>query len=247
MCEVFSPPRVGLEAVKIGLMVGGAMDLTTGWDFTKDEDRRRAEEYVDREQPLVLIGSPPCVAFSQLQSLIPNSDNKAKQLAEGIRHMEFVTRFYKKQIEAGRLFVHENLAHAKSWALPCIKKMLREVGVDVAEADNCMFGLKTWGKHRSPLVLAKKPTRFMTACAPDLGSTVNQIISPRYLPSRHAHDVGPDARQFRTFTLKTYPALFCEIMAAIVIDVSLAVWVPNSFNQCDLDWAIATLERAYRC
>ena len=90
------------------------MDITTGWDFNKEEDRRRAEEYVDKEEPLVLIGSPPCVAFSQLQSLSPDSDNKAKQLAEGIRHMKFVVRPYKKQIDAGRLLIHENPAHAKS-------------------------------------------------------------------------------------------------------------------------------------
>ena len=33
VCEVFSPPRVGLEASKYGLQPGDAMDLTTGWDF----------------------------------------------------------------------------------------------------------------------------------------------------------------------------------------------------------------------
>ena len=31
--EVFSPPRVGKGALKFGLEVGVAMDLTTGWDF----------------------------------------------------------------------------------------------------------------------------------------------------------------------------------------------------------------------
>ena len=44
MCDVFSPPRVGLEATEFGFKVGDAMDLTTGWDFTKDEDCRKAEE-----------------------------------------------------------------------------------------------------------------------------------------------------------------------------------------------------------
>ena len=102
------------------------MDLTTGWDFNKEEDRLRAEKLIDEQEPLVLIGSPPCVAFSQLQSLIPDSQRKAKQLAEGIRHMEFMAKLYKKQVEAGRLFLHENPAHAKSWALPCIKKVMRE-------------------------------------------------------------------------------------------------------------------------
>ena len=44
--EVFSPPRVGKEARKFGLEAGDAMDLTTGWDFTKEEDRGKAEERV---------------------------------------------------------------------------------------------------------------------------------------------------------------------------------------------------------
>ena len=60
------------------------------------------------------------------------------------------------------MFVHENPAHAKSWALPCIRRMAREAGVQIVEADQCMFGLKTWGKSRSQLILAKKPTKFMT-------------------------------------------------------------------------------------
>ena len=80
--EVFSPPRVGKEALKFGLEVGDAMDLTTGWDFNKEEDRVKAEERLDQQKPLVLIGSPPCVAFSQLQTLIPDSDRKRRQLAE---------------------------------------------------------------------------------------------------------------------------------------------------------------------
>ena len=92
MCEVFSPPRVGLDAAKFGVGVGDALDFTTGWDFNKEEDRQRAEAYLDKEEPLVPIGSPPCVAFSQLQSLIPDSDRKRKQLAEGVRHMEFVVK-----------------------------------------------------------------------------------------------------------------------------------------------------------
>ena len=121
------------------------MDLTTGWDFNKKEDRERAERYVDDVKPLVLIGSPPCVAFSQLQTLIPDSERKKRQLAEGIRHMEFMAKLYKKQVEGGRVFLHENPAHAKSWALPCIRKLMRNQGVYMVEADQCMFGLKTWG------------------------------------------------------------------------------------------------------
>ena len=123
VCEVFSPPRVGLEAAKFGLKVGDAFDLTTGWDFNIPEHRREAEERVDRDKPLVLIGSPPCVAFSPLQTLNPNNERKAMQFAEGIRHMECVAKLYRKQIEGDRVFLHENPARAKSWALPCIRRV----------------------------------------------------------------------------------------------------------------------------
>ena len=97
-----------------------------------------------------------------METRIPESERKSLQLAEGIRHMEFVVKLYRKQVEGGRVFVHENPAHAKSWALPCIRKMMRQLGVDVVETDQCMFGLKTWGSSKAQLVMAKKPTRFMT-------------------------------------------------------------------------------------
>ena len=92
----------------------------------------------------------------------PDSDNEARKLAEGIRHMKFVTRLCHNQVEGGRIFVHENLAHAKSRAPPCIKRMAREAGVHIVQADQCMFGQNTWGHHKSQLVLAKKPTKFVT-------------------------------------------------------------------------------------
>jgi len=155
-------PAWAMGAMKFGLQAGDAMDLTTGWDFTKEEDRAKAEKCLDDQKPLVLIGSPPCVAFSQLQSLIPDSQREAKQLAEGIKHMEFMAQLYKKLMEGGRIFLHENLAHAKPWALPCIKKLMREMGVLVVEADQCIYGLKTWGRNKPQPMLAKKPTRFIT-------------------------------------------------------------------------------------
>ena len=76
--------------------------------------------------------------------------------------MDFVVRLYRKQVEAGRVFIHENPAHATSWALPVIRKMMAEAGVDVVETDQCMFGLKIWGSHKHQLVPARKPTKFMT-------------------------------------------------------------------------------------
>ena len=71
--EAYSPPRVRLEAKKFGLKPGEAWDLTKGWDFNRKDHQEKAEEYIDEEKPLVLIGSQPCTPFSQLQ--ITESDH----------------------------------------------------------------------------------------------------------------------------------------------------------------------------
>ncbi len=128
MCEVFSPPRVGKEARKYGLEPGEAMGLTTGWDFNLRSHQEMLEQYIDDHKPLVVIGSPPCTPFSQLQTFRPDSRNKREKLAEGIKYMEFVFKLYEKQVEGGRVFIHENPAQATSWALPVIRQIMEEMG-----------------------------------------------------------------------------------------------------------------------
>ena len=47
------------------------------------------------------------MAFGKLQAMIPESERKTQQLAEGINYMEFVARLYRNQFDAGRVFLHE--------------------------------------------------------------------------------------------------------------------------------------------
>ena len=109
---------------------------------------------------MLLIGSPKCRIFNQLQTLSGWDHKKQAQYAEAVEHVRFVISLYKIQLEAGRLFLHEHPAGATSWSLREVEKMAGEEGVNVVVGDQCMFGLKAksgqgWG-------LAKKPTRFMT-------------------------------------------------------------------------------------
>ena len=48
---------------------GTSMDLTNGWESTKEEHGRNVKEYVQVVKPLLLIGSPMCRMFSQLLTL----------------------------------------------------------------------------------------------------------------------------------------------------------------------------------
>ena len=65
------------------------------------------------------------------------------------------------QINEGRYFLHEHPAQATSWGLKEIMQLANEENVTITKVDQCMYGLKTWGKNGVEMS-AKKPTRFMT-------------------------------------------------------------------------------------
>ena len=66
------------------------MDLTTGWDFRRKEDRDKAERYLDEYQPYLLVGSPMCQMFSQLQRMSGWSQEKQERWCEAVEHIRFV-------------------------------------------------------------------------------------------------------------------------------------------------------------
>ena len=82
VAEVYSPPRVTSMAKKMGMHAGSAMDLRTGFDFTRKEDRDEARKKIKEEKPRLLVGSPECTMFSTLQQLSQWTVEKAKKLHE---------------------------------------------------------------------------------------------------------------------------------------------------------------------
>ena len=86
--------------------------------------------------------------FSQLQGLNKGRDPEGYQerLRRAEKHIQFVVRLYRIQIEEGRYFIHEHPASATSWRLPCIRKLWKESGVFAVRADLCEFGLKSRDK-----------------------------------------------------------------------------------------------------
>ena len=73
--EIYSAPRVTEMArrkARLGLLPGCALDLTgcdergRPWDFNVAEMRDQAEKRLDRQKPMLLIGTPMCTAFSAL-------------------------------------------------------------------------------------------------------------------------------------------------------------------------------------
>ena len=76
--ELYSPARVTEQAQIFGLRPGEAMDLKTGWNFDREEDWRAAKTCLRDHKPLLLVESPMCTMFSQLQSMTPWTATKHK-------------------------------------------------------------------------------------------------------------------------------------------------------------------------
>jgi hypothetical protein len=149
----------------MGLIPGMALDLTTNdhdgkpWDFNIAEKRERAMSLVKSKKALLIIGSPMCSAFSQLQNInfSKMSPEQVKQVQDyGRKHLEFSMQLYREQHANGLYFLHEHPLNASSWKNEQVKKVLELEGVCKIKSHMCAFGMKEGDE------LVKKPTGFMT-------------------------------------------------------------------------------------
>ena len=112
--EVYLPERAAKAAKRYGLFAGSSMDITRGFDFTKESGRQLAWRRVKEEAPFVLIGSPPCTYFCMLQEL-NIATNKHKpgwmenfeaEREKAKQHVTFCCSLYRYQIDQGKHFEH---------------------------------------------------------------------------------------------------------------------------------------------
>ena len=169
VAEVYSPPRVTKMAETMGPRAGWALDLTSQdedgrpWNFDHLEMRNRAIRKVLTDQPTLLIGSPMCTAFSQMNNVnYPKMDpyEVERRIAHGRKHLEFCTKLYDLQWRVGRYFIHEHPAGASSWNENCIQQLLRKHGVTKVTGDLCQYGLTT--TKEGVTGPARKRTSFLT-------------------------------------------------------------------------------------
>ena len=103
---------------------------------------------------------------------------------------------------------HEHPAHATSWAIDEMKALMQEYGVDVYQADQCMYGLVARAQGGWKCKPAKKPTRFMTnsrALAKELQKKCDRT---------HEHQVLLDGRAAGA---ARYPAGLCKAICRGIV------------------------------
>ena len=168
--EVYSPERVAEACKRFGMIPGSSMDIRTGFDFDRSEDRRRARDRVRSERPTLLVGSPPCTMFSLLQELAKacNRDKPGwleaheAKVEKAKRHIRFCCELYQLQQDAGRYFLHEHPWSAKSWNLDCIDRIRNAPGVRLVQSNMCRYGMESFDPEAGVTKPVLKPTGFMT-------------------------------------------------------------------------------------
>ena len=151
VCEMFSPERVTAVCKQYGLTPGAAMDIMNGYDFDIAADRKLCWDSIIKDEPMLVIGSPPCTMFSQLQELnkymYRNDQLWMQKFQLGVerakRHIRFCAGVYEYQRQQGRYFLHEHPWLATSWALDCIDKLVGCDDVRLVRTDMCQFGMVT--------------------------------------------------------------------------------------------------------
>ena len=149
------------------------MDIKSGYDFDKLADRTKCWESIIRDEPLLVIGSPPCTMFSRLQELnkymYRNSDVWLQKFQLGMeqakRYVRFCTQVYEHQRKHGRYFLHEHPWLATSWSMDVIERLLSHDDVQRVQTHMCQFGMTSrTGGVGSELGPVLKPTGFLTNC-----------------------------------------------------------------------------------
>ena len=115
----------------------------------------------------MLVGSPPCTAWSIIQNLNARTAEGRSKLESAKKralvHLQFCAAMYREQMRGGRYFLHEHPDSASSWTdEQCIKNMHEIKGVATVVTDQYKFGQQSREGN-----LVKKSTRWMSNC-PDI-------------------------------------------------------------------------------
>ena len=136
----------------------------SGWNFSDRKHQREALKMINELKPYLIIGSPPCTAWSNLQNMmkhLPGYAVKLEAAKEKSRvHLAFCVKIYRTQMSEGRYFLHEHPLGAGSWKEENISELMRDDRVVRVRTDMCAFGMKSSDEQGEGPVL--KPTGFMT-------------------------------------------------------------------------------------
>ena len=153
-CGTYSPAkfqrRTGCSGFECRRGDGSAFEMGSGLEADQVQKR------LSVEKPHLLILSPMCLVFTQLQALNAKPERVVELLEQGRQHLEFACSLAQPQVERGGrvLFEHPNE--------PYLKELSAIDGMRTVRCDLCEFGL-TSVDGAGNVALSRKATGFMTS------------------------------------------------------------------------------------
>ena len=162
-----------------GIALDTTIDDDTGqpFHFNLKAQRDKAEALLDAQEPVLLIGSPMCTAFSAFQAINKARRDPAvieRELVAGRVHLAWCCHLYRKQVARGAYFLHEHPGEASSWTEPCVLQVLAMSGVRRIRSDQCQHGQES--ELANPI---KKPTGFKSNAALVVGALDRRCFGRR--------------------------------------------------------------------
>ena len=169
-------------------------------------------EKVRREQPMLLVGSPMCTAFSSWQRIndkIRDPATCAAEKARGLLHLSFCVDLYREQHKHGRYFLHEHPAQATSWQSEVMERFSSEDGTLRVTCDQCQYGMED--PDGNPI---KKPTSFLTN-SPEIAAQLQKRCFSRN--GSCTRQGGGQHRQCRGYVARLAAVYHFKLCRAILV------------------------------
>ena len=207
VAEVYNPARFTSRCNSFGLRPGFVVDMTVG-STSKAEFKR----LLVREKPFVLMGAPPCNAFSPLQNL-----NKAKRSdeenaaieEEGKTHLHNAVDGYLEQHQNGRFFLHEHPANASSWKDEKVVKLQSLDGVFTVKGPMCRWEMIS--EDAQGVGYVKKDTKYITN-SEEIAKVLDGCCNGGH---RHVHLINGRAK----FAQKYPPKMVAAVLRAVKVEL----------------------------
>jgi len=219
IAEVYSPKRFTALAEQFKLRPGFAIDLSEKkadgefWNLNKPADVEELHNLLEKDEPLLLTGSPPCNLFSRLQYIswykLP-PEVREKRMKEALHHLHTACDAYEVQLNAGRYFLHEAPWSASSWNDERVERIASRDDVYTVRGPMCKWGMQATDRRGlQGNGYVRKETGWMTN-HPGLAELLQTECTNETGGApwhRHIHLIGGIARQAAQYPPKLVRAV----------------------------------------
>ncbi len=162
VAELFSPPRLVPVARARGLKASISIDIQTGCDLRKTQERRENRALFRRRRPRYLTASPPCDQYSSLQNLnagqIPIAVRARRRQIADVLYGHAIDCL-EDQLARDDHGVLEHPIGAQSWSTARGRQFVQRNGIKCTRSHMCRFNYRA----RRKKLPAKKVTRWATS------------------------------------------------------------------------------------